>query len=122
MTNILTRLNRKLQMQMSLQNIKRLQIQSLAQPFSTSEQTNPASRKPIGTMYPSKNAGVEPAGRLGLGVFWGACSELWQFPVFEPCSPQPPVPRQKPPGQAASRWAEGMHRKLTNDLTKEAGP
>jgi hypothetical protein len=30
-------------------------------------------------------------GRLGLCAFFGAGSELWQFSVFEPVSPQPPV-------------------------------
>src|SRR5512144_1402287 len=29
--------------------------------------------------------------RLGLGAFLGTCSKLWQAPVSEPCSPQPPV-------------------------------
>ena len=30
-------------------------------------------------------------GRLGLGAFFGAVSELWQFSVSELFSPQPPV-------------------------------
>jgi len=30
-------------------------------------------------------------GRLGLCAFFGACSELWQFSISEPLSPQPPV-------------------------------
>ncbi len=30
-------------------------------------------------------------GRLGLCAFFGTDSELWQFSVSEPCSPQPPV-------------------------------
>jgi hypothetical protein len=30
-------------------------------------------------------------GRLGLGAFFGAFSELWRFSVFEPIAPQPPV-------------------------------
>ncbi len=30
-------------------------------------------------------------GRLGLGAFLGVVSELWQFPVSKPVSPQPPV-------------------------------
>jgi hypothetical protein len=30
-------------------------------------------------------------GRLGLCAFFGVVSELWQFPVCKPVSPQPPV-------------------------------
>jgi hypothetical protein len=47
-------------------------------------------------------AGMPSAHALGLGdgrlklprpigAFFGVVSELWQFPVFNPCSPQPPL-------------------------------
>ena len=39
-----------------------------------------------------------------LRVFW-AGSEHWQYPVSEPLSLQPQVPRHTPPGQAARRLA-----------------
>src|SRR5512133_654732 len=52
---------------------------------------------------PAKNAGVDRASRipgnkrrgrrLGLGAFFGHCSELRQFSVSSPFSPHPPLTR-----------------------------
>jgi hypothetical protein len=41
---------------------------------------------------------------VGVGTFFELFSKLWQLSVSKLFSPQPPVPRQTPPGQAASRW------------------